>query len=843
MCRALGLSLVLLSVTMLSSQSSAEPPPLTHPFGIHGPQYSHWLGGNLPNLWQEAEARLHVVRDTGAGWARQDFWWSVVEPAPGRFEWAAFDRAIPSYGRHDLNLLAILCYGSAWSDGRAPETAAEREAFGRYVYAMVDRYQDHVDAWEIWNEPNIQPFWSPRPDPKLYAELLKVAYRAAKRADPDCVVVGGVTAGPDLNFLRGMYAHGAGDSFDVLSYHNYSQVQDLLTEYPAVAAIRELMAAHGDADKPIWHTESGFYTGPVGLSDAEQASRIVRYSLGLLALGIDKTFQLTVYDWTDNPEHHEVSEYRGLTRMDYTPKPALRAYQFMTRHIGARTFAGHVRPAAGVWGQLFEDEHGSRVLVLWRDWEQPATAVTLALDPVTLVSDLYGAWQVLREPRGQHVLVIGRDPVYVFEPSANVVNQRHVAFESPIATAVPREKEATLTVRVANAFDEPVVFGIWLGVPGDDTLYFESRPIAAGATETQTLTVDASRLDVGRRDCQWRLIHPATEQTVVTGYRLIDVEPPLAVSFGVLDRLSETTPTLPVEIAYAGSEPTQATAQLLVGGEPTADPQPVSLEPGATQTVSLPLDLEPVLSGETRSFQAIVNALGLAVAMPVERPIIPCPRAPANAEIDGDLREWVRRPPTVTPDALRWAYVNAPTAPAASDLAVMAWTAWDERGLWLAVRVKDDVITLPRGRNVWDWDSVQVGLDLASDAGSDEPYDENDLEIELGGVSGGPFWVYFGASPAGWPVDELNRRLAGAAAVDREAGEVYYELLVPAAVIENVATLAPDRVLGFSFLVNDNDGTGRAGWQELTPGIGMGKEPRHFAWLWLRPAGGAKPVD
>ena len=43
-----------------------------------------------------------------------------------------------------------------------------------------------------------------------------------------------------------------------------------------------------------------------------------------------------------------------------------------------------------------------------------------------------------------------------------------------------------------------------------------------------------------------------------------------------------------------------------------------------------------------------------------------------------------------------------------------------------------------------------------------------------------------------------------------------------------------DELLGDLFDGNDNDRDGRSGWQELTPGIGMGKEPSHFAWLWLR---------
>jgi len=63
---------------------------------------------------------------------------------------------------------------------------------------------------------------------------------------------------------------------------------------------------------------------------------------------------------------------------------------------------------------------------------------------------------------------------------------------------------------------------------------------------------------------------------------------------------------------------------------------------------------------------------------------------------------------------------------------------------------------------------------------------------------------------------------------------VVYELLVPADLLVSTTKLQSGTVLGFSLLVNDNDGAGRAGWQELTPGIGHGKRPADFAWLWLQ---------
>ena len=40
-------------------------------------------------------------------------------------------------------------------------------------------------------------------------------------------------------------------------------------------------------------------------------------------------------------------------------------------------------------------------------------------------------------------------------------------------------------------------------------------------------------------------------------------------------------------------------------------------------------------------------------------------------------------------------------------------------------------------------------------------------------------------------------------------------------------------MLGFSFLVNDADGSGRVGWMELTEGIGMSKAPYYYGEIEL----------
>jgi hypothetical protein len=417
-----------------------------NPFGMHGPTISHWLQGNVPNLWPEAEARFHVVAGTGAGWARQDFWWSIAEPKQGRFEWEAFDRAVAMYERHGLKLMVILCYTSAWSNGVCPDTDEERARFANYVRQIVGRYKGRVIAWEIWNEPNIQPFWSPRPSAELYAKLLKAAYKAAKEADPDCVVLGGALAGPDSDFLAGMYEHGAKGHFDALSYHNYGQALDLAEELNAIEHLRRVLRANGEPDKPIWHTESGFYTGPQGLSEKDQAARLVRYSIAQLALGIERVCQLTVADWTDDPTHHDRSVYRGVTRANYHKKVSYGAYRTMTNRLAYKTLRSSFRPLPGVRGFLFEGAtEADRVLVLHRDWEAKPALVQLDFDnPTLLMQTMTGDWRVSRSADGVHQVMLEREPLYLLDPGPAVLRYESVTWPNPVASKVSKLPRAEL---------------------------------------------------------------------------------------------------------------------------------------------------------------------------------------------------------------------------------------------------------------------------------------------------------------------------------------------------------------------------------------------------------------
>ena len=187
-------------------------------------------------FWREevADRDLRLVEEAGLRWVKQEFPWRELEGhAKGAWQWATTDRIMDQIEAHHLKVIVRLGSQPAWA---APDTPLAQIAppdylqdFYDYVYAVAERYKGRIEAYQIWNEPNLAREWGHRPpNPADYVELLKVGYRAVKAADPAAMVIGAglapttrhdAAAMPDIYFLQGMYDAGAAAYFDALGVH------------------------------------------------------------------------------------------------------------------------------------------------------------------------------------------------------------------------------------------------------------------------------------------------------------------------------------------------------------------------------------------------------------------------------------------------------------------------------------------------------------------------------------------------------------------------------------------------------------------------------------------------
>jgi hypothetical protein len=320
--------------------------------GIPGSRVGFSGGG--PLLW---ESDTELIRDfdsiavTGAKWVRLDVDWKSVEPLPGRWNWRFTDRVVWVARAHGINVLLVPTYTPPWARRSVCASSmycppADPGWYANFVHATVARYSPiGVHHYEIWNEPNWDPWWVSGPNAADYVNLLRPAYLRAKQADPRAVVItGGLAPHGDLgrtpneprspvNFLKAMYAAGAKGFFDAFANHPYPPLpHDALSGKIGWNALlqteweHDIMAANGDGYKQIWGTEYGAPTGsadPKAVSPGQQAQYVAE---GLRWwTSHSYTGPLFIHTVRDRPPDFsgDWHAYMGLVTQNFSAKPSL----------------------------------------------------------------------------------------------------------------------------------------------------------------------------------------------------------------------------------------------------------------------------------------------------------------------------------------------------------------------------------------------------------------------------------------------------------------------------------------------------------------------------------------
>jgi hypothetical protein len=204
--------------------------------------------------------------------------------------------------------------------------ANDLEAWGEWVYNIVQAYKDKIKYWQIWGEPNWNTGFGAPGDPVKYVEFLKIGYLRAKQADPNCTIIAAGILGtddPGLNFLRAIYENGAKDYMDALGYDPYCTTVSPLYPYETSTGkafwklqwVRDIMVQYGDGDKKIWVTEMGWASEGVNSVGEENQALYLTQALNL-AKTWDWLETFIVFNWMDSKS---ANLYFGLVRGRYSP--------------------------------------------------------------------------------------------------------------------------------------------------------------------------------------------------------------------------------------------------------------------------------------------------------------------------------------------------------------------------------------------------------------------------------------------------------------------------------------------------------------------------------------------
>lgn len=234
----------------------------------------------------QVNAELAALRATGATVARSDVLWEKVELSPPRagvhhFDWSFDDNIAAALAANGLTWLPILDYAANWakadpaqlhSPPRSPRDFADfARAFasrygpgGAFWHAHPELTAQPVTTFEVWNEPD-GGFWYPAPNAAAFADLYVQTRAAIDAVAPGSrVVIGGLTHAE--TFLPAMLAArpGLATHLDGVGIHLYEHSPARV--FSRVRTVRAVMRAAGLAAVPLYITEIGWSTRPVGLA-------------------------------------------------------------------------------------------------------------------------------------------------------------------------------------------------------------------------------------------------------------------------------------------------------------------------------------------------------------------------------------------------------------------------------------------------------------------------------------------------------------------------------------------------------------------------------------------------
>jgi hypothetical protein len=241
---------------------------------------------------------IDLLRQAGVTWIRQQLPWEQIEPvAKGQYvdpkfdqpTWAKFDDIVERADRAGMQVMLRLDTSPRWAlpadapDGLGPPV--RYEDYWDFVAQVANRYRGKVEAYQIWNEPNLNSEWgrSP-PDAVAYARLLRGASDRIRAVDPSAHVVMAALA-PTLTenadalndqvYLQRLYDAGVRGAFDVLAVQAYGlrggpddpRVDRSDVTFSRPSLVRQLMDRNDDGATPIWATEMGWNVNPPDLAE------------------------------------------------------------------------------------------------------------------------------------------------------------------------------------------------------------------------------------------------------------------------------------------------------------------------------------------------------------------------------------------------------------------------------------------------------------------------------------------------------------------------------------------------------------------------------------------------
>lgn len=280
----------------IESCSSIVPPPEEAISNAYFGMHFHHLGSSTP--WPNVPIHEWRLWDAYVAWPN-------LEPVKGQWHFETLDKYVALAAEHHVGLLLPLGLSPGWASARPlekstyrPGNAAEprnMEDWRTYVSTVVRRYKGRIEAYEIWNEPNLAQFYSGTVDEMI--DLTREASQIVRNIDPKALMVSpSATQERGVAWLAEFLVKGGGAFVDVVGFHFYVAPQPPEATLPLAASVQQAMTQSGVGEKPIWNTETGWFL-PKPFPEQLAAAYVVREFLVNWTAGIRRVYW---YAWDNH---------------------------------------------------------------------------------------------------------------------------------------------------------------------------------------------------------------------------------------------------------------------------------------------------------------------------------------------------------------------------------------------------------------------------------------------------------------------------------------------------------------------------------------------------------------
>jgi hypothetical protein len=323
MRRALAAAVLSVSVAVTGLTLSAPAQASTG-----GPIDDTAFGMHIPTISQGEQTTVNdgTVRlwDSGVAWGQ-------VNQAKGKYWWNGLDAAIANANAQNLQILYVLGSTPKWAatnkkQGTYPNKGAasmpkSMKYWKNWVTAVVKRYGASIDAYQIWNEANLQTFW--QGTPKQMAQLTQQAYKIIRKYDPTAKVVAASTTMRLQSAYKKFFPKYLKElkkvkwPIDVVSVHLYpaaSGTPASRVQYIKQAQ-KDMKKGKVPANRPLWDTEINYGIAGPGKSlprvviDGPTASAYVAATyLDDMLYGVQRAYW---YYWYNNSNLVGIQMFNG----------------------------------------------------------------------------------------------------------------------------------------------------------------------------------------------------------------------------------------------------------------------------------------------------------------------------------------------------------------------------------------------------------------------------------------------------------------------------------------------------------------------------------------------------